>query len=90
VIVGGVIMDPPPPAQEIVRLVNEAHARYKSNTDGKNSQVYPALVRALKIGLLFMAGLAMLGIFPAGQLPDYIPRVIPDPDNAPVRPGNRD
>ena len=32
-----------PPADEVVRLVGEAHARYKSNTDGKNSQVYPAL-----------------------------------------------
>lgn len=32
-----------PPAEEIIRLVDEAHARYKSNTDGNNSQVYPAL-----------------------------------------------
>jgi glutaminase len=32
-----------PPAGEVVRLVNEAHERYKSNGDGKNSQVYPAL-----------------------------------------------
>lgn len=32
-----------PPAEDIVRLVDEAHARYKSNTDGTNSQVYPAL-----------------------------------------------
>lgn len=32
-----------PPAEEIVRLVDEVHARYKSNADGKNSQVYPAL-----------------------------------------------
>jgi len=32
-----------PPAEVIVRLVDEVHARYKSNTDGKNSQVYPAL-----------------------------------------------
>ncbi|MGL5165743.1 MAG: glutaminase A [Afipia sp.] len=32
-----------PPAEEIVRLVDAAHARYKSNTDGENSQVYPAL-----------------------------------------------
>ncbi len=34
-----------PPAAEIVRLVDEAHARYKSNIDGTNSQVYPALAR---------------------------------------------
>jgi glutaminase len=29
----------------VKRLVSEAHARYKSNTDGENSQVYPALAR---------------------------------------------
>jgi glutaminase len=32
-----------PPAEEAVRLVNEAHERYESNADGRNSQVYPAL-----------------------------------------------
>lgn len=32
-----------PPAEEIIRLVDEVYDRYKSNTDGKNSQVYPAL-----------------------------------------------
>ena len=32
-----------PPADEIVRLVDGAHQRYRTNTDGKNSQVYPAL-----------------------------------------------
>jgi glutaminase len=48
----GVVADYPyvstghlPPAEEIVRLVDEVHARYKSNTDGKNSQVYPALAQ---------------------------------------------
>jgi glutaminase len=34
-----------PPQQEIEELVEEAHARFKSNTDGKNSQVYPALAK---------------------------------------------
>lgn len=34
-----------PPGEEVVRLVNEAHTRYKSDTNGKNSQVYPALAR---------------------------------------------
>jgi glutaminase len=34
------------PSPELVTtLVAEAHARYKSNTDGENSQVYPALAR---------------------------------------------
>lgn len=32
-----------PAADEVIALVNEVYARYKSNTDGKNSQVYPAL-----------------------------------------------
>jgi glutaminase len=34
-----------PPAEDVVRLVDEAYERYKSNTEGKNSQVYPALAR---------------------------------------------
>jgi glutaminase len=34
-----------PPQQEIEELVEEAHARFKSNKDGKNSQVYPALAK---------------------------------------------
>jgi glutaminase len=32
-----------PPSEEVVRLVDEVYERYKSNTDGNNSQVYPAL-----------------------------------------------
>jgi glutaminase len=32
-----------PPADEVVRLVGDAYERYKSNADGTNSQVYPAL-----------------------------------------------
>jgi glutaminase len=34
-----------PPSEQVRALVNEAHARYKSNAEGKNSQVYPALAR---------------------------------------------
>ncbi len=34
-----------PPQQEIEELVEEAYARLKSNKDGKNSQVYPALAK---------------------------------------------
>jgi hypothetical protein len=33
-----------------------------------------ARLRALKIGLLIMAGLALLTIIPSGQLPDVRPR----------------
>jgi glutaminase len=32
-----------PAAERIVALVDEVHARYKTDTTGKNSQVYPAL-----------------------------------------------
>ena len=32
-----------PPAADVRRLVEEAYQRYKSNADGKNAQVYPAL-----------------------------------------------
>jgi glutaminase len=35
-----------PTPEAITALVREAHARFKSNTDGENSQVYPALARA--------------------------------------------
>ena len=34
-----------PTPESIIALVSEARARYKSNTDGNNSQVYPALAR---------------------------------------------
>lgn len=33
---------------------------------------------ALKIGLLIMAGLAIVAIFPAGRLPNYRPGEIPE------------
>ncbi|WP_342737125.1 MFS transporter [Bradyrhizobium sp. B117] len=41
--------------------------------------------RALKIGLLILAGLALLSIIPAGRLPDYRPGELPEP---PVRKGS--
>lgn len=34
-------------------------------------------IQALKIGLLLMAGVALLAIFPAGRLPDYKPGEVP-------------
>lgn len=36
-----------------------------------------ARLRALKIGLLILAGLALLSIIPAGRLPDYVPGELP-------------
>jgi MFS family permease len=43
-----------------------------------------ARLRALKIGLLIMAGLALLTIIPAGKLPNYIPGEVPS-DQPPAR-----
>ena len=37
-----------------------------------------ARLRALKLGLLIMAGLALVSIFPAGGLPNYVPGEVPD------------
>jgi glutaminase len=35
-----------PPAERVGALVAEAHRRFRANTDGQNSAVYPALARA--------------------------------------------
>ena len=43
-----------------------------------------ARLRALKIGLLIMAGMAFLAIVPARRLPDYRPGELPD--NPPLQP----
>jgi predicted MFS family arabinose efflux permease len=57
-----------------------------SGTNANPAQVAEAMrvntesrQRALKIGLLIMAGLALLSIIPAGRLPDYRPGELPDP-----------
>ena len=34
-----------PEPEMVQRLVSDAHLRFKSNSDGHNSQVYPALAR---------------------------------------------
>jgi glutaminase len=34
-----------PPPEQVKAIVDSAHAQFKSNTDGQNSQVYPALAR---------------------------------------------
>jgi hypothetical protein len=53
-------------------------------TSGSPQQVAEAVrlntearLRALKIGLLIMAGLALIAIIPASRLPDYLPGEIP-------------
>jgi MFS family permease len=47
-----------------------------------------ARLRALKIGLVIMAGIALLAIIPAGRLPNYVPGEIPNP--APPRRGGNE
>lgn len=42
-----------------------------------------ARLRALKIGLLIMAGLALVAILPASRLPGYKPDELPDPSPVP-------
>ena len=63
-----------------------------TNTTATQEQIAEAIrvneearTRALKIGLLLMAGVAFLAIMPAGRLPDYKPGEIPanpEPDDA--------
>ena len=60
-----------------------------ANTTASPEQVEAAVqvnesarLLALRIGLLVMAGLAMLAIIPAGRLPDYRPGEVPDPMEA--------
>jgi hypothetical protein len=43
-----------------------------------------ARLRALKIGLLIVAGLALITIIPAGSLPNYVPGEVPS-DQPPER-----
>ena len=34
-----------PEAETVQQLVSDAHRHFKTNTDGQNSQIYPALAR---------------------------------------------
>lgn len=34
-----------PPSEQVANLVAEAHKRFQSNVEGRNSDVYPALAR---------------------------------------------
>ncbi len=63
-----------------------------SSTTATPAQVEKAVLvntesrlRALKIGLLIMAGIAMLAIIPAGGLPNFIPGELPSPVQRPDR-----
>jgi hypothetical protein len=48
-----------------------------------------ARLRALKIGLLILAGLAMLAVIPAGRLPNYLPGELPGERPQAMEPGSR-
>jgi len=60
-------------AEAIART--DASAEQKAEALRINTE---ARLLALKLGLLVMAGLAMLSIFPAGRLPNYRPGEIPE------------
>lgn len=73
-------------------ISNDRLQSVMANTTATPAQVVEAVrvntearLRALKIGLLIMAGIAMLAIFPAGGLPNYIPGELPDPEAAPKK-----
>lgn len=68
----------------ITFVSNERLRSVMENTTATPQQVQEAVrvntearLRALKIGLLIMAGLALLAVIPAGQLPNYLPGEIP-------------
>jgi predicted MFS family arabinose efflux permease len=68
----------------ITFVSNDRLRSVMENTTATPQQVQEAVrvntearLRALKIGLLLMAGLALLAVIPAGQLPNYLPGEIP-------------
>ena len=82
------------PLDRITFVSNEQLATLVAATDATPAQKAQAIrvntesrLRALKIALLLMAGLALLAILPAGRLPNYRPGEIPDPDGQPVPKG---
>jgi MFS family permease len=89
----------PPELQEEVDLdninfvTNERLLEIMQGTTATPEQVEEAVrintesrLRALKIGLLIMAGVALIAIFPASRLPDYRPGEIPhDPFETPEK-----
>ncbi len=98
IVLGRVAATPelPPEVQAMVNLdsinfVSNDRLRTALETAGATPQQVNAAVvvnaesrlRALKIGLLIMAAIALLSIIPAGRLPDYKPGEIPAPDKAP-------
>ena len=75
----------------ITFVSNERLRSVLERTGGSPQQVAEAIrintdarLRALKIGLLIMAGLALIAIIPAGRLPDYLPGEIPNDESAAI------
>jgi predicted MFS family arabinose efflux permease len=71
----------------ITFISNDQLQSVMERTTASPSQVAEAVrvntlvrLRALKIGLVIMAGIALLAIFPAGRLPNFIPGEMPDPE----------
>jgi MFS family permease len=95
------VADNPKLPPEIQAEVNLDNVNFISNdrlqtvlegTSASSAQIAEAVrintdarLRALKIGLVIMAGIAMLAIIPAQRLPNYIPGELPDP--SPIRVG---
>ena len=75
----------------ITFVSNERLRSVLERTGGSPQQVAEAIrintdarLRALKIGLLIMAGLALIAIIPAGRLPGYLPGEIPNDESAAI------
>jgi hypothetical protein len=74
----------------ITFVSNDRLQSVMENTTATPQQVQEAVrvntearLRALKIGLLIMAGLALLAVIPAGQLPNYLPGELPSDQPTP-------
>lgn len=73
----------------ITFVSNDRLRSVMENTSATPQQVQEAVrvntearLSALKIGLLLMAGLALLAVIPAGQLPNYLPGEVPSDEPA--------
>ena len=66
-----------PESEMVQELVSEAQRRFKSNTDGQNSQVYPALARIpsnlFGVCVVDQAGMAKLELPSKSVLPSIGP-----------------
>ncbi len=60
-----------PEDETVQKLVSEAHRRFRWNTDGQNSQVYPALASVPSDDWIAAHGrLALLAVISAGATPE--------------------